>query len=60
MSSKRRADKYLTDQNWNEEEEKEEAGKFEPASRDVLKQRVFKKAKRRINQLEEVPVGLDE
>jgi len=54
MSSKRRADKYLTDRNWDEEEEPEEAGKFEAASVDILKQRTFKKAKRRIAQSGEV------
>ena len=54
MSSKRRADKYLTDQNWDEDEESEEAGKFEAAPVDILKQRTFKKAKRRIAQAGEV------
>ena len=54
MSSKRRADKYLTDQNWDQEEEEEEKGEFEAASVDVLKQRTFKKAKRRIVQTGEV------
>ena len=54
MSSKRKADKYITDQNWDQEDEAEEAGNFEPASNDVIGKRVIKKAKRRINQQAEV------
>ena len=54
MSSKRRADKYLTHDNWDQEEVSEEAGKFEPASKDILMKRTFKKAKRRIAQPGEV------
>lgn len=45
--SKRLADKYLTDQNWDDEEEPQEAGVFKAADDDVLKERVIKKAKRR-------------
>nr|CAB3264515.1 nuclear pore complex protein Nup50 [Phallusia mammillata] len=45
--SKRVADHYLTDQNWDAEEEPQEAGVFQPADKDVLKGRVMKKAVRR-------------
>nr|XP_019968871.1 PREDICTED: nuclear pore complex protein Nup50 [Paralichthys olivaceus] len=45
--AKRIADKELTDRNWDQEEEGEEAGTFSVASEDVLKNRVVKKAKRR-------------
>ncbi|KAM4569858.1 nuclear pore complex protein Nup50 [Odontesthes bonariensis] len=45
--AKRIADKELTDRNWDQEEEGEEAGTFLLASRDVLKSRAIKKAKRR-------------
>jgi len=46
--AKRSADTYLTDQNWeNEEETPAEVGSFKPADEDVLSKRVFKKAKRR-------------
>lgn len=54
MSSKRKADKYITDQNWDQEDEAEEAGRFEAAPKDVLGQRVIKKAKRRMGQQSEV------
>lgn len=45
--AKRIADKELTDRNWDQEEEGEEAGTFSVASEDVLKHRAIKKAKRR-------------
>ncbi|XP_042367678.1 nuclear pore complex protein Nup50-like [Plectropomus leopardus] len=45
--AKRIADKELTDRNWDQEEEGEEAGTFSVASDDVLKNRAIKKAKRR-------------
>ncbi|XP_016890305.1 nuclear pore complex protein Nup50 isoform X1 [Cynoglossus semilaevis] len=45
--AKRIADKELTDRNWDQEEEGEEAGTFSVASHDVLKNRAIKKAKRR-------------
>lgn len=45
--AKRNAVKELTDRNWDQEEEGEEAGTFSIASEDVLKNRAIKKAKRR-------------
>ncbi|XP_040201735.1 nuclear pore complex protein Nup50 isoform X2 [Rana temporaria] len=45
--AKRVADKELTDRNWDQEEEAEDAGTFSVAPRDVLKNRAIKKAKRR-------------
>ncbi|KAJ7987939.1 hypothetical protein DPEC_G00318440 [Dallia pectoralis] len=45
--AKRIADKELTDRNWDQEEDGEEAGTFSMASDDVLKNRPIKKAKRR-------------
>ncbi|KAM4615346.1 nuclear pore complex protein Nup50 isoform 1-T2 [Polymixia lowei] len=45
--AKRIADKELTDRNWDQEDEGEEAGIFSVASEDVLKNRAIKKAKRR-------------
>ncbi|XP_073423772.1 nuclear pore complex protein Nup50 [Dendrobates tinctorius] len=45
--AKRVADKELTDRNWDQEEETEDAGRFCVASQDVLKSREIKKAKRR-------------
>ncbi|XP_063784970.1 nuclear pore complex protein Nup50 isoform X2 [Pseudophryne corroboree] len=45
--AKRVADKELTDRNWDQEEEAEDAGTFSLASQDVLKSREIKKAKRR-------------
>ena len=38
--SKRVADKELTDRNWQDEDEPEEAGVFVKASEDIIKQRV--------------------
>lgn len=38
--SKRVAEKELTDRNWQDEDEPEEAGVFAKASEDVIKQRV--------------------
>ncbi|XP_018428107.1 PREDICTED: nuclear pore complex protein Nup50 [Nanorana parkeri] len=45
--AKRVADKELTDRNWDQEEEAEDAGTFSVASKDVLKNREIRKAKRR-------------
>ncbi|XP_075900083.1 nuclear pore complex protein Nup50 [Nelusetta ayraudi] len=45
--AKRIADKELTDRNWDQEEDGEEAGTFSLASQDVLKNRAFKRARRR-------------
>lgn len=45
--AKRIADKELTDRNWDQEEEREEAGTFSLAADDILKSRPIKKAKRR-------------
>uniref|UniRef100_A0A8C5PQB0 Nuclear pore complex protein Nup50 n=1 Tax=Leptobrachium leishanense TaxID=445787 RepID=A0A8C5PQB0_9ANUR len=45
--AKRIADKELTDRNWDHEEEAEDAGTFSVASKDILKSREIKKAKRR-------------
>lgn len=46
--SKRRAGNELTRDNWDEEEEKVEAGIFQAADESVMKNRVVKKAKRTI------------
>merc|ERR1711977_553781 len=54
MSKKRIADTYLTHDNWDKgddedgEDENAGSGPFQPASKDVLKKRTFKKAARRI------------
>ncbi|XP_067284468.1 nuclear pore complex protein Nup50 isoform X2 [Pseudorasbora parva] len=45
--AKRIAEKELTDRNWDQEDEGEEAGMFSVASDDVMKNRAIKKAKRR-------------
>lgn len=45
--AKRIADKELTDRNWDQEDDGEEAGMFSIASDDVMKSRPIKKAKRR-------------
>lgn len=45
--AKRIAEKELTDRNWDQEDEGEEAGTFSIASEDVMKNRAIKKAKRR-------------
>uniref|UniRef100_A0A8B9RMR2 Nucleoporin 50 n=1 Tax=Astyanax mexicanus TaxID=7994 RepID=A0A8B9RMR2_ASTMX len=45
--AKRIAEKELTDRNWDQEDEGEEAGTFSTASEDVMKNRAIKKAKRR-------------
>lgn len=45
--AKRIAEKELTDRNWDQEDENEEAGMFSLASEDVIKNRAIKKAKRR-------------
>jgi len=47
MAAKRGASNQLTDRNWDEEEEPEEAGVFVQANENVLKTRQIKKAKRR-------------
>ncbi|XP_032893463.1 nuclear pore complex protein Nup50 isoform X4 [Amblyraja radiata] len=56
--AKRTADKELTDRNWDQEEESEEAGTFSVASEDVLKNRAIKKAKRRNLLAESEGVGI--
>ncbi|CAM4567518.1 hypothetical protein PO909_029284 [Leuciscus waleckii] len=45
--AKRIAEKELTDRNWDQEDEGEEAGMFSIATEDVMKNRSIKKAKRR-------------
>ncbi|XP_043092496.1 nuclear pore complex protein Nup50 [Puntigrus tetrazona] len=45
--AKRIAEKELTDRNWDQEDEGEEAGTFSIASEDVMKNRAIKKARRR-------------
>lgn len=45
--AKRIAEKELTDRNWDQEDEGEEAGMFSVATEDVMKNRSIKKAKRR-------------
>lgn len=45
--AKRIAEKELTDRNWDQEEDGEEAGMFSVASDEVMKNRSIKKAKRR-------------
>lgn len=45
--AKRIAEKELTDRNWDQEDDGEEAGTFSIASDDVMKNRAIKKAKRR-------------
>ncbi|XP_027007438.1 nuclear pore complex protein Nup50 isoform X1 [Tachysurus fulvidraco] len=45
--AKRIAEKELTDRNWDQEDEGEEAGMFSIASEEVMKNRAIKKAKRR-------------
>ena len=48
--SKRGADKQLTHDNWDAEDSGgEEAGQFQSASDEVLRGRVIKKARRRVN-----------
>lgn len=46
--SKRKPDKQLTHENWDEEDVPEETGLFQKASEDTLKGRVIKQARRRI------------
>lgn len=50
--AKRGAQSDLNHDNWNEEEEPEEAGKFAQASEDELKKRVIKTARRRVTPAE--------
>ncbi|XP_077399806.1 nuclear pore complex protein Nup50 isoform X2 [Vanacampus margaritifer] len=45
--AKRIADNELTDRNWDQQEEGEEAGTFSVATEDVMKNRSIKRAKRR-------------
>lgn len=48
--SKRVADKYITDQNWDKEDpphDGDDKGEFRKATHDILKNRVIRKAKRR-------------
>lgn len=47
MASKRTATSELNHDNWDEDDEPEEAGTFQKASEDVLKNRVIKRAVRR-------------
>ncbi|KAL6459940.1 hypothetical protein MHYP_G00316990 [Metynnis hypsauchen] len=47
VMAKRIAEKELTDRNWDQEDEGEEAGTFSIASEDVMKNRAIKRAKRR-------------
>lgn len=47
MAAKRSATSELTHENWDEDEEHEDAGTFQKASDDILKNRVIKKAVRR-------------
>ena len=47
MAGKRSATSELNHENWDREEEAEEAGQFAQASKEALKGRVIKKAKRR-------------
>ncbi|XP_041365239.1 nuclear pore complex protein Nup50-like isoform X2 [Gigantopelta aegis] len=51
--AKRTAQTDLTDRNWDDEEEPEEAGVFKQASKDVISNRQIKKAKRRVINEEE-------
>ena len=47
MAGKRGATSDLNHDNWDQEEEREEAGAWKEAAKDVLKERVIRKAKRR-------------
>ena len=47
MAGKRSATSELNHDNWDEDVEPEEAGKFSQADENILKGRVIKKAKRR-------------
>lgn len=46
--AKRGATRELNHDNWNEEEEPEEAGKWKPASSEAIQGRVIKQARRRL------------
>lgn len=48
MTSKRRSTSELNADNWQEEDEPEDAGNFIKAPADILKNRVFKSARRRV------------
>ncbi|XP_071809089.1 nuclear pore complex protein Nup50-like [Asterias amurensis] len=49
MAAKRRAGNYLTDRNWEDEDENvEQAGTFETAGSKAMAKRVIKKARRRV------------
>lgn len=47
MAGKRGATSDLNHDNWDQEEESEDAGAWKEAGKDVLKERVIRKAKRR-------------
>ena len=47
MAGKRGATSDLNHDNWDQEEEREEAGAWKEATKDVLKDRVIRKAKRK-------------
>lgn len=53
MAAKRGAANYLTDQNWEDEEEAEEAGVFKQADENTMKRRTIVRAKRRTDASEE-------
>lgn len=56
MSAKRSATTDLNHDNWNEEHEPEEVGTFAKASNDILEKRVFKTARRRLPQSNDVSI----
>lgn len=47
MAAKRTASSELTHENWDVDDEREDAGSFQMASDDVIKNRVIKRAVRR-------------
>ncbi|CAH1256125.1 NUP50 [Branchiostoma lanceolatum] len=57
MAAKRTATTELTDRNWDQEEEPEEAGTWNPASRSEMSKRRVKKAMRRGNAASEGGTG---
>lgn len=59
MTGKRGAANYLTHDNWDREEKDDEGpGVFEQADNDVLKNRVIKKARRRVMNVEQKVIRL--
>ena len=54
MSGKRTATSELNADNWDNLDEPEEAGTFQKAPEEVIKKRVVKSARRRLNQTEDV------